>query len=320
MTTPRTRIAKAGPDRSGSAASRAAAGVAAGLALALVGEGLDRRRPRDRDGEDLRVLALAADEQSAGARRGDRLALRLGRQLGARHLVPRAVVDVDRGVGAQHEAAVRQVRAVGDQHRYVGHPDQCVAAPVRGDQPLGRPVEARVGQPLGRDHDAAVGPDEQRFGVVRPVGVGEAVPLRVDGAVGKSRRLPEPEHRDVAAGALVVADVAEEEHRPARAVDPGRKGLRVVGVDPGEGDPRHRLAPPVDGDDLRAAPAVVVGPEHAGVSCRHGQAAGLRDARVLQGQDDVRRRCGGEQQPGHRRDRASRGRQGRRRAVSAGVG
>ena len=242
------------------------------------------------------ALPFAADEQRAVAH-GERLALRLCRQGGRGDLLPRPVVDLHGRVGPQGEPPVRQVGAVGDQRRHVGDAREPVRALVDGAQPPRRAVEPPGPEGLG-GHKEPAGPrvHEQRLRVVGPVGVGEAEPRRAHRAVAETSRLADPEDRHVRARAPVVPDVAEEQRRPARVVDPRCERLRVVGVDAREGDGRDRPPAAVDGADLGDVPAVGVRPEDTVVPGRRGQAAGLQQRRVLQAQQ--RHRPAGREQRG----------------------
>ncbi len=134
---------------------------------------------RERDLQDPRVVALGADPDPARGPDRQRLALALGREREAAQ-PPESRERVEgRGEVATHQGvpAVRQHRPVGRGEGEGGHPGEPVG--TVGTQPPRRDVHGGVQRGLGHDvHPAGAGRDQQGLGVVRAVGVDEAVRRR----------------------------------------------------------------------------------------------------------------------------------------------
>ncbi len=114
------------------------------------------------------------------------------------------------------------------------------------------------------------------------VGVCETVGDRGDGGAGEELGFGEAVDGDLGAGAEVVADVADEDHRPAGRVP--RHGqclpVRVGGAREGEGGPElPGGAGAVDREHLVGVAAVVDGVDDAGMAGARGESADLRQAR-----------------------------------------
>ena len=223
-------------------------------------------------------------------------------------------------VAEDEEAAVGGEGAVGDDRGDAGHAVQDVD--LVGPEGGRGPVQAAAGLLLGGHVQAvAAGVDQQGLGVVGAVGVAEPVAHGRDGGVAQLGRLGHPVDRHVGPDALVVADVADEQGRPAPVVAAGGQCLPVARLHPGQGEGGQGAALGADREQPRLVAAVVVGPDHRLVAPAEGQAARLVDPRVLEPQghlgplDLLGRRRQGKAHEGHGERGGEAGAHGRQRTA-----
>src|SRR5215217_4049085 len=167
-------------------------------------------------------------------------------------------------------------------------------------------VEARDWEALAAGHDdrgrpalfvgdigdnQGVWPDASVYRVAEPAQLRDATVAAAryrlryaDGGVAQLGRLGHPVDRHVGPDALVVADVADEQGRPAPVVAAGGQCLPVARLHPGQGEGGQGAALGADREQPRLVAAVVVGPDHRLVTPAEGQAARLVDPWVLEPQ------------------------------------
>ena len=118
---------------------------------------------------------------------------------------------------------------------------------------------------------------DERLRVVAPVGVAEWEYVRCGGGRAEGR-LSEANERDVVAHLVVVANVADEDAAPARALADSDV-FPVDGGGPGDGDDSLRRAVRAHHEDACTIPGVVVGIEHVRVNATRREPARLYEAR-----------------------------------------